>query len=87
MRYAIILALLAGTAYAQGVTFANVCSGFTLKQSAKGLEIWCPGKPLPWMTITACPKGVTATASQNNATGLVTITCDGGTFGVTNHAP
>ena len=84
MRYAIILALLAGTAHAQGVTFANVCDNFTLKQSAKGLEIWCPGATTPWMTIAACPKGVAATASKNNATGLVTVVCAGATWGVTS---
>lgn len=42
------------SAEARSVTFADVCSNYTISRRGDDLLIRCPGEKEPWMTIKEC---------------------------------
>ena len=71
---AVLLGLLfvAGSVYADSVTFCDVCTGYTVSKRGNDVLIRCPGKTEPWMTFKNCLNPV---AKRNGNS--VTIICGG----------
>jgi len=75
-RFVVLLAfaviLYAATAHAAGVTFCDVCSGYTISKRGDDVLIRCPGQKDPWMTFKNCLNPKAKRVGAN-----LTITCGG----------
>jgi len=75
-RFIVLLALAvilyAVTAQAGGVTFCNVCTGYTISKRGDDVLIRCPGVRDPWMTFKNCKTPKATRVGAN-----LTLTCGG----------
>ena len=71
MIRALLLLMLAGPAWAGGITFADVCEPPRFRQVGPDLLIYCPGQATPWLTWRNC-KSATV---RRQASGRYVVTC------------